>query len=115
MNGCFWHGHKGCPKFVLPKTNVEFWLAKIENNRERDLRDYTFLESRGWRVIVVWECELAKANLRHTVSEIQRQLDINRESWLEEMTDRRERREEWREEIRRRKEREMFLTKQMHD
>lgn len=38
VNGCFWHGHKGCPKFVLPKTNVEFWLAKIENNRERDLK-----------------------------------------------------------------------------
>lgn len=115
VNGCFWHGHKGCPKFVLPKTNVEFWQAKIENNRERDLRDYTFLESRGRRVIVVWECELAKADFRHTVSEIQRQLDINRESWLVEMADRRKRREEWREEMRRRKEKEMFLTKQMHD
>lgn len=68
--GCFWHGYKGCPIFVLHKTNVEFWLAKIENNRERDLRDYTFWESRGWRVIVVWECEMAKADFRHTVSEI---------------------------------------------
>ncbi|MCQ2150251.1 MAG: very short patch repair endonuclease [Bacteroidales bacterium] len=106
VNGCFWHGHKGCPRFVMPKTNVEFWLAKIENNRERDLKDYTFLESRGWRVIVAWECELAKADFRNTVSEIQRQLDINRESWLEEMADRRKRREEWREEMRRRKERE---------
>ena len=106
VNGCFWHGHKGCPKFVLPKTNVEFWLAKIGNNRERDLRDYAFLESRGWRVIVVWECELAKADFQNTVSEIQRQLDINIESWLEEMADRRKRREEWREEMRRRKEKE---------
>ena len=106
VNGCFWHGHKDCPKFVLPKTNTEFWHAKIENNRERDLRNYTFLESLGWRVIVIWECELAKANLQHTVSEIQQQLDISRESWLEEMDDRRERREEWREEMRRRKERE---------
>ena len=104
VNGCFWHGHKGCPKFVLPKTNVEFWLAKIENNRERDLRDYTFLESRGWRVIVVWECELAKADFRNTVSEIQRQLDINRESWLEDMADRRRRREEkWKNDLIKRK------------
>lgn len=104
VNGCFWHGHKGCPKFVLPKTNVEFWLAKIENNRERDLRDYAFLESRGWRVIVVWECELAKANFRNTVSEIQRQLDINRESWLEEMADRRRRGEEkWKNDLIKRK------------
>lgn len=104
VNGCFWHGHKGCLKFVLPKTNVEFWLAKIENNRERDLRDYTFLESRGWRVIVVWECELAKADFRNTVSEIQRQLDINRESWLEDMADRRRRREEkWKNDLIKRK------------
>ena len=104
VNGCFWHGHKGCPKFVLPKTNVEFWLAKIENNRERDLRDYAFLESRGWRVIVVWECELAKADFRNTVSEIQRQLDINRESWLEDMADRRRRREEkWKNDLIKRK------------
>ena len=103
VNGCFWHGHKGCPKFVLPKTNAEFWLAKIDNNRERDLRDYAFLESRGWRVIVVWECELMKANFQHTVSEIQRQLDINRGSWLEEMADRRERNDEWRSEMKRKK------------
>ena len=113
VNGCFWHGHKGCPKFVLPKTNVEFWLAKIENNRERDLRDYTFLESRGWRVIVVWECELAKADFRNTVSEIQRQLDINRESWLEEIADRKKRREEWRAEMRRRKEKASSLLNGM--
>src|SRR5574344_654795 len=104
VNGCFWHGHKGCPKFVLPKTNEEFWLTKIENNRERDMRDYTFLESKGWRVIVVWECELKKENLVNTVYQIQKQLNINRESWLMEKADRRERREEWRMEIKRRKE-----------
>ena len=103
VNGCFWHGHKGCPKFVLPKTNAEFWMTKIENNRERDLRDYTFLESKGWRVIVVWECELKKENLVNTVYQIQKQLNINRESWLMEKADRRERREEWRAEITRRK------------
>ena len=58
---------------------------------------------------------LAKADFRHTVSETQRQLDINRESWLEEMADRMKRREKWKEEMRRRKEKEMVLTKQMHD
>ena len=90
---------------MLPKTNEEFWLTKIENNRERDLRDYTFLESKGWRVIVVWECELKKDNLVNTVYQIQKQLNINRESWMKEKAERRERREEWREEMRRRKER----------
>lgn len=110
VNGCFWHGHKDCPKFVLPKTNAEFWLTKIENNRERDLREYTFLESKGWRVIVVWECELKRDNLVNTVYRIRQQLDINRESWLKEKSDRRERREEWRAEIRRRKENNSNIT-----
>jgi len=104
VNGCFWHGHKGCPKFVLPKTNEEFWLAKIENNRERDLKDYTFLESLGWRVVVMWECELAKNNLADAIRRIQEQLKINRESWQAEVADRRKRREEWQAETRRRKE-----------
>lgn len=104
VNGCFWHGHRECRKFILPKANNEFWSRKITNNRERDLRDYAFLESRGWRVIVVWECLLGKSNILYTVSEIQRQLDINRENWLEEMADRRKRREEWRKEMKRRKE-----------
>ena len=96
VNGCFWHGHKGCPKFVLPTTNAEFWSSKIANNRERDLRDYAFLESFGWRVIVVWECELTAANTANTVYDIQKRLDANRESWVEEMADRKKRREEWR-------------------
>jgi len=109
VNGCFWHGHKGCSKFVMPATNAEFWSKKIANNRERDLRAYAFLESQGWRVIVVWECELGKTNFLDTVSEIQRQLDINRDRWLEELADRRKRREEWREVIRGRKAREKEL------
>lgn len=103
VNGCFWHGHKDCPKFVLPKTNAEFWLAKIENNRERDLRDYTFLESLGWRVIVVWECELIAAKLGDTLSNVRKELDSNRKSWEDEVSDRRRRSEEWREEIRRKR------------
>ena len=103
-NGCFWHGHKGCPKFILPKTNEEFWRTKIESNRERDLRDYTFLESRGWSAIVVWECELKKDNLSNTIDRIQKQLDVNRKSWTNELANRRERREEWQAEMKRRKE-----------
>lgn len=88
---------------MLPKTNEEFWLAKIETNRERDLRDYAFLESKGWRVIVVWECELTKANLVNTVYQIQKQLDINRECWLTDETYRKERNNEWRAELKKKK------------
>lgn len=61
INGCFWHAHEGCPKYSMPKSNVEFWTAKLTRNRERDARQHAELEAAGWRVIVVWECELGKA------------------------------------------------------
>ena len=105
VNGCFWHGHKNCRYATRPKTNAEFWRTKIENNRERDLRDYTFLESLGWRVIVVWECELKKERIDGTITTVREQLDANRDSWLAEQANRRQRREEWQAEILRRKER----------
>jgi DNA mismatch endonuclease, patch repair protein len=58
VNGCFWHMHEGCSKFSMPKSNVEFWTAKLVRNHERDVRQRAQLESEGWHVIVVWECEL---------------------------------------------------------
>ncbi|MEJ5920895.1 very short patch repair endonuclease [Bifidobacterium thermophilum] len=60
VNGCFWHAHQGCKVFSRPKSNVEFWSAKLLRNRERDERQHAQLVAAGWRVIVVWECELAK-------------------------------------------------------
>jgi DNA mismatch endonuclease (patch repair protein) len=60
VNGCFWHAHEGCKYFVWPKNNAEFWKAKILQNIERDKRDFEKLENTGWKVIVVWECELKK-------------------------------------------------------
>ncbi|MBE6332286.1 MAG: DNA mismatch endonuclease Vsr [Bacteroidales bacterium] len=58
VNGCFWHGHEGCRYFVLPRTNSDFWLAKIERNRARDAEQRTKLRAKGWNVIQIWECEL---------------------------------------------------------
>ena len=58
VNGCFWHGHKGCRYATKPKTNVEFWEAKIARNRHRDEVTNAHLEALGWHVITVWECEL---------------------------------------------------------
>ena len=60
VNGCFWHGHKGCKYFVWPKNNAEFWKKKIEDNISRDQKKTEALEEQGWKVIVVWECELKK-------------------------------------------------------
>ena len=58
IDGCFWHGHEGCKYFRLPKTNEDFWRAKIETNVARDSRVTAELESLGWRVIRIWECQL---------------------------------------------------------
>jgi DNA mismatch endonuclease (patch repair protein) len=57
VHGCFWHAHD-CPMFKWPATRREFWTAKIEGNRARDLRDLAGLATAGWRVLVVWECAL---------------------------------------------------------
>lgn len=58
VNGCFWHRHEGCRYFVVPKTNTEFWMNKINRNVERDKENISKLEADGWNVITVWECEL---------------------------------------------------------
>jgi len=60
IRGCFWHGHRNCPFFVLPKTNTEWWSAKIEKTAERDYTNEMLLLSAGIRTIVVWECNLKK-------------------------------------------------------
>ena len=58
VNGCFWHGHKGCKHATRPKTNVTFWETKIVRNKHRDEVTAAHLEALGWTVITVWECEL---------------------------------------------------------
>ena len=58
VNGCFWHGHKGCRYATRPKANVEFWEAKIARNRHRDEVTSAHLEALGWTVMTIWECEL---------------------------------------------------------
>jgi DNA mismatch endonuclease (patch repair protein) len=66
VHGCFWHGHSECGMYRPPKTNTEFWEQKITSNRIRDEKNRLLLEQRGWRVLVVWECELKTRNLRET-------------------------------------------------
>ena len=58
VNGCFWHGHENCDLFRLPKSNTEFWEAKIAGNIERDRKKQAGLLDEGWRVLVIWECAL---------------------------------------------------------
>lgn len=61
VHGCFWHGHEGCKHFRLPKTRTDWWRAKIEGNIARDKKAQKGLNALGWKVVVVWGCELGNA------------------------------------------------------
>ena len=58
VNGCFWHLHTGCRGSHIPSTNREYWLGKLQRNQARDNENIKTLESDGWSVTVVWECQL---------------------------------------------------------
>ena len=58
VNGCFWHRHSGCKRATTPATNVDYWQTKFARNVARDARNQAELEKMGWRVVIVWECEL---------------------------------------------------------
>ena len=67
VNGCFWHGHKGCKYFVWPQNNADFWKSKISGNIARDQVNQNLLAQKCWRVLAIWECELKKANIEETL------------------------------------------------
>lgn len=60
VNGCFWHGHEGCKYFVIPKTRTEWWKEKINMTIKRDEEVKELMNSIGWKVFVIWECQLKK-------------------------------------------------------
>jgi len=59
VHGCFWHQHVGCRHAVMPKTRETFWSEKLQRNVARDGENARALRRSGWRVVTVWECELA--------------------------------------------------------
>ena len=69
VHGCFWHGHT-CNRGHRPQTNIEFWNHKIESNIARDKKDIELLEAQGWRVLVVWQCEIKKKNEEQLLAKI---------------------------------------------
>ena len=64
VHGCFWHGHENCPAFRLPQTRHDWWKAKIEGNRARDLINEQKLRKLGWNVVTIWECALKTSDAR---------------------------------------------------
>nr|WP_276325698.1 DNA mismatch endonuclease Vsr [Mesorhizobium ciceri] len=71
VHGCFWHRHPGCDRTSTPSTNIDFWLAKFERNQLRDAQAITSLESMGWQVHVIWECDTrTESRLRDILSAV---------------------------------------------
>ena len=66
VNGCFWHGHENCSKYVTPRSNKEFWETKIARNRHRDEVTTAHLTALGWHVLTIWECETCGRGLLKT-------------------------------------------------
>ena len=61
INGCFWHHHPGCKYAVIPKTNQDYWIPKLRKNIERDKANYQDLRNAGWKVLIIWECQLKRS------------------------------------------------------
>ena len=115
IHGCFWHGHKDCKFYTVPKTNTEFWTAKVARNQERDQEVWRQLEAKGWFVIIVWECELKKAVFEETVKRVSAEILQNGESFRLAQEERRRAREAYRQDNRIRKEREVLLKAEIRE
>lgn len=74
IHGCFWHGHKNCKYFVIPKTRTEWWLKKIQKNSNNDAENLKLLEDDGWHVVTIYECELKNEKITKTLNHLLHEL-----------------------------------------
>ncbi|MEC9491103.1 very short patch repair endonuclease [Flexistipes sp.] len=74
VHGCFWHGHYECKYFVIPKTRTEWWLKKINRNKQLDLENTNKLKADRWNIITIFECELKDGKSEQTLTRIKKQL-----------------------------------------
>ena len=70
VNGCFWHGHEGCKYYTVPKSNTDFWVNKVQRNKERDIEVQHKLAEMGWHSITIWECELKPSKREQTLESL---------------------------------------------
>ena len=73
INGCFWHKHY-CPRFVWPSSNEDYWVPKILGNVERDQKNHALLIEQGWKVLVIWECQLKKKEFQATMDHLEKEI-----------------------------------------
>ncbi|WP_444660308.1 very short patch repair endonuclease [Caproiciproducens sp. R2] len=88
VNGCYWHRHKGCKYAYTPKSNVDFWLKKLEGNRKHDIEVTNKLIEQHIRVLIIWECTAKKMSKIPSLEEeylnkIFRFIDDERQEFLE--------------------------------
>jgi DNA mismatch endonuclease (patch repair protein) len=72
VHGCFWHRHEGCRFTTTPASNAKFWAKKFADNVRRDAKVTAQLEKLGWRVLVIWACQLNESNLKGLAREIRK-------------------------------------------
>ena len=113
VHGCFWHGHKDCKYYTIPKTYTDFWVAKVTRNQKRDQEVWRKLEAKGWSVIIVWECQLKKANLDQTVARVAAEIIRNGDTYRAAKEERRMAREEYLQARKEQKERELAVLKEV--
>lgn len=77
VNGCFWHKHE-CGRFVMPTSNTEYWSKKINGNVESDKSNIAKLESIGWKVYIIWECQLKKQVREENLSNLYQSIIKNK-------------------------------------
>ena len=70
VNGCFWHGHENCKAAHLPDSNKYYWENKIAKNIERDKKVQNQLSRMGYRIFIIWECQLKPKRLETTLSQL---------------------------------------------
>ena len=113
VHGCFWHGHKGCKNYTVPRTNTDFWKEKVIRNQQRDQEVWRQLEAKGWYVIIVWECQLKKSVLDETIVRVESEIKHNGERYCSELEERKASREIYRQEMAARKAREAALRAEL--
>ncbi len=74
IHGCFWHGHTDCKYFVVPKTRTDWWIKKINNNINNDRNALVTLADLGWKIIILWECQLKKHTIQKTLGALPAQI-----------------------------------------
>jgi DNA mismatch endonuclease (patch repair protein) len=74
VHGCFWHGHTSCKYFVIPKTRTDWWLDKINGNKELDKKNHKTLRQDSWKVLTIFECKLKRNKIKRTFDKLLREL-----------------------------------------